>query len=323
MPISLRDDRVVADRVAVGALVGVGERDPGLLVPLEPQVVHDVARRPRVELDAVEELGDEAVRDRDVVVAVVEDAGVEPEAVDDVAVEVDRDAGRADDEAVAAAVDEVVEQPRALRQDLAAGDLRRRPAAGRPSRRTSWCRRCSPRRWRGPRTRGRPGARPVYVFGEVHAGAVAQTTVRSVPASTRRHWNVTPLSRLAENSNVALRVDGDLVRRRVDRGLEVAELDGPRVARGGRVGVAGEVDRADLERVGVVDEVVVRLRARAGLPVRLERALEPALERDRARVVGAGEAEDGDALGARVERRLEDARVRARSGRRRPGRRGR
>ena len=43
-----------------------------------------------------------------------------PDAVDDVAVEVDRDAGRADDEAVAAAVDEVVEQPRALRQDLAA-----------------------------------------------------------------------------------------------------------------------------------------------------------------------------------------------------------
>ena len=49
-----------------------------------------------------------------------------------------------------------------------------------------------------------PGARPVYVFGEVHVGAVAQRPVRSVPASTRRHWNVTPLSRFAENSNVAL-----------------------------------------------------------------------------------------------------------------------
>jgi hypothetical protein len=48
-----------------------------------------------------------------------------------------------------------------------------------------------------------PEARPVYVFGEVQVGAVAQRPVRSVPASTRRHWNVIPLCRLAENSNVA------------------------------------------------------------------------------------------------------------------------
>src|SRR5918999_3178344 len=47
-----------------------------------------------------------------------------------------------------------------------------------------------------------PVARPVYVFGEVHAGAVDQS--RTAPALTRRHWKVTPLSRFAENSNVAL-----------------------------------------------------------------------------------------------------------------------
>ena len=117
------DDRVVADRVAVGALVGVRERDPSLVVPLDPQRVHGVARGAGVELDAVEELGHEAVGDSDVVVPVVEDAGVEPEPVDDVAVEVDRDAGRTHDEAVAATVDQVVGQARALHQDLATGDL--------------------------------------------------------------------------------------------------------------------------------------------------------------------------------------------------------
>src|SRR5918999_301530 len=49
-----------------------------------------------------------------------------------------------------------------------------------------------------------PTARPVYVFGEVHVGAVSKRPKSIVPASTSKHRNVTPLSRLAENSNVAV-----------------------------------------------------------------------------------------------------------------------
>ena len=78
-------------------------------LPFEAHGVHDVARGAGVELDAVQELGDEPVRDRHVVVAVVQDAGVETEPVDDVAVEVDRDAAGPDDQAVPAAVDQVVQ----------------------------------------------------------------------------------------------------------------------------------------------------------------------------------------------------------------------
>ena len=119
---------VAADGVAVGRavrarLVGVGERDAGLLVELQAQVGHDAAAGAGAELDAVVELGDQAVGDGDVVEAGVEDAGVEPDAVDQVAVEVERDPAAADDQAVALAVDEVVGELDALDDDLAADHL--------------------------------------------------------------------------------------------------------------------------------------------------------------------------------------------------------
>ena len=65
-----------------------------------------------------------------------------------------------------------------------------------------------------------------------HVGAVAQRPVRSVPASTRKHWKVTPLSRLAENPNVAVVSTVILSGAESMGDLEVTVLDRPGVVAG-------------------------------------------------------------------------------------------
>ena len=68
---------LLADDVAVGAVVGVGQLDAGQLVELQRELRHDVAGGAAAELHAGVELLDRAVRDRDRVEAVVQDAEAE------------------------------------------------------------------------------------------------------------------------------------------------------------------------------------------------------------------------------------------------------
>src|ERR687895_214849 len=87
--------------------------------------------------------------------------------------------------------------------------------------------------------------------------------------------------------------------------------DGPDVARGRAVDVAGRVDRAHLEVVRADREALEdRRRGARRERLGLGRAGDRALEGDVGRIVGAGEAEQRRVAGARVRRALGDLRVR-------------
>ena len=102
-----------------------------------------------VELHADGEAADRAVGDRHAVAARVEHAGALAEAVDEVTVEVDGDVRGADDDGDARALEDVVGESHAARDDLAAADAARRRAPCR----SSSCGSPSPRcRRRRPRT---------------------------------------------------------------------------------------------------------------------------------------------------------------------------
>ncbi len=62
--VPVRDDGVVAHDVAVAVLVGVGQRDAGLLVTLHSEAGDQVERSTGVEQHAVGEPGDRAIGDR-------------------------------------------------------------------------------------------------------------------------------------------------------------------------------------------------------------------------------------------------------------------
>ena len=179
-----------------------------------------VARRVGVERDAVVEVDDLAVADRDVVEAVVADARAEALAVDRVAVEVDRDAVGADHQAVEQAVGEVVAHQRCCgvmtwpqETNVGTGAAPTVHCVGR-GRRVDVAR---ARRARGPAARASRTPRPVSSYGD---GAGGEATRRS--ASTR---------------SVTRRV----VAGERERGGRCAPSSGPGRTRSGlgRVGVAG------------------------------------------------------------------------------------
>ena len=96
---------------------------PGDLVVVQVEVLHEPALGLGQQLHAVVELRHGAVPDDDLAVALVADAVAEADAVDRVAVEVDDDPLRSDMQPVGEAVHEVVGQPDAVRDELAAGHL--------------------------------------------------------------------------------------------------------------------------------------------------------------------------------------------------------
>ena len=128
----------------------------------------------------------------------------------------------------------------------------------------------------------------------------------AAPGPSRRHSKLEPVS-LEENANVAEFVVIVPVGPRVDRRVRRDRVDREGAGRGRRVQVAGGVAGADLERVGPLGQVRVRLRRRAR---RERRAVQAALER-RARL-GRGERERRRRVVGRAGRATRDGGVRDR-----------
>ena len=141
-------------------------------------------------------------------------------------------------------------------------------------------RRCPPRRSRGRSTVCWAEARPVYVFGDVHAA-------HAPPSSW--HSNVAPDS-LALKATVALE-PGDMAGgAELDRRVRGLRVDRERARRRRGVGVARRVGRADRDAVGAVAQGGRRPRAGAARP---RAGVDAALERRAALARREGERRGG------------------------------
>ena len=227
-------------------------------------------------------------------------------AVEGVAVEVERDAARADDQAVLGAVDQVVGEAGALRDDLAAGHVRGDRRRGR----SSTCRMAGSS---SPTLPARSRARTSRVCEPTREAGVA-------PAGRRRARTAPPSS---EHSNTAVgssevKVKVAEVATVVRSGpLRIVVLGGDRVRRGlldrPRVGLGGRRRRCPARSHGAHREGVVAQAAgpayvsgevQAGEGGAVERAL-VGERRAGGLVVAAAEGERRRAVGARVGRGLD------------------